>query len=87
MKTCANCGETKTHFEFPINHNGKIRYPRNVCKVCWSKIVYHKYAEKMMNKFPDKYIDCNSCDRVYSKSLRRCPECKSINLTKKGMIK
>ena len=79
IKVCNNCGENKLVKEFPMSGNSYMSYPRNVCKKCYCEIVYNKYTEKMIRLYPDKYIDCDNCDRIYAKSRYKCPKCGEKN--------
>ena len=86
MRTCINseCGHTGPDEDFPIGHNRKYSYVRNICKKCMAKINHKNYenrkdAKKMTTKINSRYPNWNehktsvSCEQ--SQEVITCSHC------------
>jgi hypothetical protein len=96
--TCSICFELKTSSELrPLIIVEKRKYkhkPVNerirVCKKCHSFKCANYLLERLAQKNPEKFNDCNDCDRLFSKTegnksykkiRESCPYCGSENFT------
>lgn len=78
-RTCSICGVTK-HFSqynsFWQKRGYKVTRPE--CKPCHSRMIVQKQQEKAMDKYPDRYWQCDNeeCNYIWSKTRGElCPKC------------
>lgn len=87
--TCYICKETKEWFEF---NQSKFRKLTNTgtCKKCHSHYNSVREQNININKYPEKYMSCDDCDRNFNRYKLRgikesgdrttCVFCKSENI-------
>ena len=77
-KRCLNCLEVKTVSNFHPSHS-TIDKLRVECRKCTSLIIRRRVAEKNIEKYPWRFVECDECDHIFAKR-DYCPRCKSKNL-------
>jgi hypothetical protein len=85
-KICRSCLQEKDIKDFP--KNGK--YPvRSTCLGCWSRDSGNQRKERLLKKYPDRYVECSNDEcfniwayripyKKFTKHVRTCPHCGSV---------
>lgn len=86
---CSTCKKVKPKAEF---NQSKLRTKTGICKKCHSNYNTIRNQEKIINRNPDHYMECNTCFRMFNRFKWRgdvdsgdritCVFCHSININK-----
>ena len=84
-KECSGCFQRKPVSEFGKQGNktknapekDQASYYRSQCKKCRSTTVWNKQLEKKISLSPEKYWDCDSCDKTIHVKHESCTSCGS----------
>lgn len=79
MDLCKICGENPSA---TFNMKGKT-FKRGKCDSCHNELVKRRRLEKLVEKNPELYYDCDDCDHIQSKRFSKkgkCIKCGSTNL-------
>lgn len=78
-KCCKVCKKVKSYskdFYFQKKYQDKY-YPRPECKECWTEISRNRQNERKIERWPDKYWQCegDDCFHVNANNLKKCFKC------------
>jgi hypothetical protein len=77
-RTCAICKTVKHFSQYNAFWQRGYKATRPECKPCHSFLVAQKQQEKLMEKAPHNYYQCEDeeCNKIWSKSRGTiCPNC------------
>jgi hypothetical protein len=76
-KFCVNCFKDKSIKEFGLeNSKNPAKGYKSRCKDCCSEIEARRFYEIMIEKYPEKYWECDVCDHIVKISKNVCTRCK-----------
>ena len=64
-RQCGDCLETKPFSDFSL-HSVKLGRPKSYCKKCLSIRNNRRNYEKLLERYPKSFFECDNCDRVMS---------------------
>lgn len=79
-KICKCCLDLKPNKNFSIvgtrRDGSKIRHVW--CRVCKSRYDSRKQLEEKLEKYPDRYVECEVCDHIFARRLKTCKHCRRV---------
>jgi hypothetical protein len=76
-KICSNCFKSKSIVNFSWeNNNNHKKGRRNRCNSCTKEIEARRMKESKIEKFPEKYWECDICDDIVHVKNETCKTCK-----------
>jgi hypothetical protein len=76
-KFCQNCFKTKPLSAFALeSYKRPSKGYKTRCKECCSEIESRRFYETLLEKFPEKYWECDVCDHIVKVEKKVCTKCK-----------
>jgi hypothetical protein len=74
---CLNCFRFKKEDAFGWeNSKNKSKGRKSKCKECCTEIEARRFYERMLEKFPENYWECDVCDHIVNIKKGYCTKCK-----------